>query len=418
MNERTYMCIDLKSFFASVECAERGLDPFKTNLIVADPSRGNGSVCLAITPAMKKLGIRNRCRVFEIPEHIKYITALPHMKRYMEVSSEIYGIYLKFVSRDDIHVYSIDECFIDITPYIYIYKMTAKELAVKIMNEILDKTGISSSVGIGTNLFLAKVALDVTAKHVPDSIGILDENEFRRTIWYHEPITDIWNIGHGIAKRLEKYGAHNLHDVSCLDSRLLYREFGVNAEFLIDHANGIEPCTIEEIHNYHTENQSISNSQILFRDYEYDEAWLIVKEMVDFLTLELNEKHLVTDSISLFVEYSRNITKACGGMQKIGEYTNSYKKLVQYFRSCYLSKIKSGYPIRKITVGFNNVKDESFATITLFTDFKAEEKERRLQSAISQIKHKYGKNSLIKGMNLQKESTAQLRNKLIGGHNG
>ena len=258
MNQRTYMCIDLKSFFASVECAQRGLDPFKTNLVVADKSRGSGSVCLAITPAMKMLGVKNRCRIFEIPKGIEYITALPHMKNYMEMSAEIYGIYLKFVSPEDIHVYSIDECFIDITPYLLIYKITARELAVKIMNEVLRRTGISASVGIGTNLFLAKVALDITAKHVPDSIGFLDENEFRKSIWHHQPITDIWNVGRGVAKRLAKYGAHCLYDVTCLDTKLLYREFGVNAEFLIDHANGIEPCTIEEIHNYHTENQSIS----------------------------------------------------------------------------------------------------------------------------------------------------------------
>lgn len=418
MNERTYICIDLKSFYASAECAERGLDPFKTNLVVADASRGNGSICLAVTPAMKKLGVKNRCRLFEIPPNIKYITALPHMKRYMEISAEIYGIYLKFVSREDIHIYSIDECFIDVTSYLLMYKMTPRQLAVYMMEEVRKNTGISAAAGIGTNLFLAKVALDITAKHSPDSIGYLDNEEFRRTIWHHQPITDIWNIGRGTAKRLEKYGVHDLYDVSCLDSRILYREFGVNAQYLIDHANGIEPCTISDIHNYHSENQSISNSQILFRDYDYDEAWLIVKEMVDNLTMELTEKNLVTDSISLYVSYSKNAVKSDGGTMKTGEYTNSYKKLVKYFEKFYHSRVRKDYPIRKISIGFNNLADESFSTVTLFTDFKAEEKERRLQNTIAEIKNRYGKNSLIKGISLDKASTAQMRNKLIGGHNG
>lgn len=418
MNERTYICIDLKSFYASAECAERGLDPFKTNLVVADASRGKGSVCLAITPAMKKLGVKNRCRLFEIPPNIKYITALPHMKRYMEISAEIYGIYLKFVSREDIHIYSVDECFIDVTSYLLMYKMTARQLAVFMMEEVRKNTGISAAAGIGTNLFLAKVALDITAKHSPDSIGYLDDEEFRKTIWHHQPITDIWNIGRGTAKRLEKYGVHDLYDISCLDSRILYREFGVNAQYLIDHANGIEPCTISDIKNYHSENQSISNSQILFRDYDYDEAWLIVKEMVNNLTMELTEKNLVTDSISLYVSYSKNVIKSDGGTMKTGEYTNSYKKLVKYFEKFYHSRVKKNYPIRKISVGFNNLADESFSTVTLFTDFKAEEKERRLQNTIADIKNRYGKNSLIKGISLDKASTAQMRNKLIGGHNG
>lgn len=418
MNERTYICIDLKSFYASAECAERGLDPFKTNLVVADASRGNGSICLAVTPAMKKLGVKNRCRLFEIPPNIKYITALPHMKRYMEISAEIYGIYLKFVSREDIHIYSIDECFIDVTSYLLMYKMTPRQLAVYMMEEVRKNTGISAAAGIGTNLFLAKVALDITAKHSPDSIGYLDNEEFRRTIWHHQPITDIWNIGRGTAKRLEKYGVHDLYDVSCLDSRILYREFGVNAQYLIDHANGIEPCTISDIHNYHSENQSISNSQILFRDYDYDKAWLIVKEMVDNLTMELTEKNLVTDSISLYVSYSKNAVKSDGGTMKTGEYTNSYKKLIKYFEKFYHSRVRKDYPIRKISIGFNNLADESFSTVTLFTDFKAEEKERRLQNTIAEIKNRYGKNALIKGISLDKASTAQMRNKLIGGHNG
>ena len=234
MENKVYCCIDLKSFFASVEAVDRGLDPFTTNLVVADSSRGKGSICLAITPAMKALGIKNRCRIFEIPEHVEYISAMPRMKRYMEVSSQIYGIYLKFISPDDIHVYSIDECFIDITSYISLYGKTPKEIANMLMNEVMEETGICATAGIGTNMFLAKVALDITAKKAPDHIGYLDEELFKNEIWNHKPITDIWNIGKGIASRLAKYGVYDLKGVTGMSEQTLYREFGVNAEYLIE----------------------------------------------------------------------------------------------------------------------------------------------------------------------------------------
>ena len=231
--EKVYLCIDLKCFCASVECVARGLDPFETDLVVADPSRGNGAICLAISPSLKAKGVKNRCRIFEIPKNIDYITALPRMKLYIKYSADIYGIYLKYVSAEDIVVYSIDECFLDVTSYLKMYKLTAKELAKKIIDDVYDTLNICATVGIGTNLFLAKVALDITAKHTSDHMGYLDEEEFKKQIWHHKPITDIWNIGRGIAKRLEKYNCYDLYDVAHMDEKVLYKEFGVNAEFLI-----------------------------------------------------------------------------------------------------------------------------------------------------------------------------------------
>lgn len=417
MAEKTYLCIDLKSFYASVECVERGLDPFKTNLVVSDPSRGNGAICLAITPAMKALGIKNRCRIFEIPKSVEYIVAKPRMHRYMEVSAQIYSIYLRYISPNDMHVYSIDECFIDATEYLKLYNKTPKGMAVMLMDEVFLKTGICATAGVGTNLFLAKVALDITAKHVPDHIGFLDEAEFKRTIWTHKPITDIWNVGRGTAKRLEKYGIFDLKGVAEFPEELLYKEFGVNAEYLIDHSHGIEPCTIEEIHNYKAKSSSISNSQILFENYSYSDAFTVLKEMVDLQVLELVEKHLVTDSISLSVGYSKDIIKATGGTRKIGEYTNSYKKIMEYFGELYRETTRD-MPIRKLSIGLNDLQDESMATITFFTDFEAEENEKKIQETILSIKHKFGKNAILKGTSYTEKGTARSRNKLIGGHNG
>ena len=248
--DKTYLCIDLKTFYASVECIDRGLDPFLTKLVVADPTRGDTTICLAISPAMKALGVRNRCRIFEIPRGIEYIKAMPRMRRYMEVSARIYGIYLRYVSPDDIHPYSIDECFIDATPYLKLYDIDARSFAEKLMSEVRRDTGVCATAGIGPNLFLAKVALDITAKHVADNIGVLDEESFRAQIWPHRPITDIWGIGPGIAARLAKYHVYDLMGVAALDEQILYREFGVNAEYLIDHAFGREPTTIAEIQAY------------------------------------------------------------------------------------------------------------------------------------------------------------------------
>ena len=415
---KTYLCIDLKTFYASVECVERGLDPFKTNLVVCDPSRGKGGICLAVSPKMKELGVKNRCRIFEIPKDIDYIVAIPRMKHYIEHSANIYQIYLKYISKDDIHVYSIDECFMDVTKYLKLYDMSAKELANMIISDVYKSTGISAACGIGSNLFLAKIALDITAKHSKDLIGVLDEEEFKRTIWKHRPITDIWNIGRGIANRLEKYNVYDLEGVTRLDEKILYKEFGVNAEFLIDHAWGRETCTIKDIHNYRSKSNSITNGQILFEDYKYEDAFLVLKEMVEVSTLDLVDKHLVTNNISLYVGYSKDVIKATGGSMKIDGFTNSHKKLKEYFINLFEKTTNKNHLIRRINIGFNNVIDEEFKTIDLFTNVEEDEKERKIQEAILDIKHKYGKNAILKGMNLQEKATTKTRNKLIGGHNG
>lgn len=416
MENHFYICIDLKSFFASVECAEMGLDPFKTNLVVADKTRGTGSICLAVTPALKKLGVKNRCRLFEIPEGIEYIIAKPKMKKYMETSAKIYSIYLKFVAPEDIHVYSIDECFIDISPYLSAYEKTPKEFAIMLMNKVLEETGISASAGIGTNLFLAKVALDITAKHSKDSVGYLDEKLFKEQISRHRPITDIWNIGKGIAKRLKIYGVQDLEGVTRLSEQTLYREFGVNAEFLIDHAKGIEPCTIRDIQAYKAKSNSLSNSQILFEDYNFKDAKLVMKEMVDNLSLELVEKNLVTDSISLSIGYSNKTYS--GGSKKLNKAISSSKFLRKEFEKMFDDYISPEFLVRKISIGFNNVVREDYLQWDLFSNTQESEKEKLVQKAVVKIKKKFGKNALLKGMNLEKKATQQIRNKLVGGHNG
>ncbi|MGN0546945.1 MAG: DNA repair protein [Acutalibacteraceae bacterium] len=418
MSDKMYCCIDLKSFYASVECVERGLDPMKTNLIVADPTRGSGSICLAITPAMKALGIKNRCRVFQIPKNVEYITAMPQMRKYMEISADIYSVYLRYVSPDDIHVYSIDECFIDMTDYLKLYKKTPLEFTVMLMDAVYKETGICASAGIGTNLFLCKVALDITAKHSPNFIGFLDEKKFKETVWTHRPITDVWNVGRGIAARLERMGIFDLKGVAEFPESMLYKEFGVNAEFLIDHANGREPCTIKDIHEYKSKSASLSNSQILFEDYGYNDAWTIIKEMVDLQVLELVDRHLVTDSISLHIGYSKDVIKSSGGTRKLDGFTNSYKKIISHFEALYNETVNKAFPIRKISIGLNDLQDDYMASITLFTDVEAEERERKLQETVIDIKKRYGKNSILKGISYTEKATARSRNKMVGGHNG
>ena len=273
--DRIYLCIDLKSFYASCECADRGLDSLKTRLVVADPSRGKGALCLAVSPALKELGVKNRCRLFEIPKNIDYICALPRMKRYMVVSAKIYSIYRKYVAEEDIYVYSIDECFIDITSYLKLYNMDVKKLAKMMIDDVFKSTGICATAGIGTNLFLAKLALDITAKHVDDHIGYLNEEIFKKELWHHKPITDVWNISHGTANRLLKYGVTDLYGITTIDEDLLYKEFGINAEILIDHAYGIEPVTIKDIKGYKSQSNSLSSQQILFENYTYMQTRLV-----------------------------------------------------------------------------------------------------------------------------------------------
>ena len=285
MTARTYICIDLKSFYASVECVERGLDPMKAKLVVADPERGGGTICLAVSPTLKAMGVKNRCRVFEIPQNIEYIKAPPRMQLYIDYSARIYGIYLSFFAPEDIHVYSIDEAFIDVTNYLAMYKQTPKELSKTVMAEILRQTGVRATCGIGTNLYLAKIALDIVAKHAPDFIGELTEESYCETLWDHRPITDFWRIGAGIAARLEKHGVHTMRGITKANEDMLYREFGIDAELLIDHAWGRETATMADIKKYKSKSNSFSSGQVLMRDYSYDEARVIVKEMMDLLCL-------------------------------------------------------------------------------------------------------------------------------------
>lgn len=417
MMERIYLCIDLKTFYASVECVERGLDPFQTNLVVADPSRGKGAICLAISPKMKQLGIRNRCRIFEIPEGIEFITALPRMKLYMQYAADIYGIYLKYISKDDIHVYSIDEAFLDVTEYLKLYDMSAKDLAKRIMDDIYKTTGITATVGMGTNLYLAKIALDITAKHTPDHMGYLDEDTYKKTLWHHQPLTDFWQVGRGIAKRLKKYGIIDMYDIAHTPQKVLYNEFGVNAEYLIDHAHGIEPTTIADIKKYTPKTNSISNNQILFENYEYEDAYLVVKEMVELNVLDLVEKHVVCDRIGLYVGYAEDDIDATGGMRKLSVVTNSYQLLLKEFLKLFEETTHKEEWIRQIGITFGNVVDESHEAYDIFTDYEDIKEERKLQNTLVEIKQKYGKNAVLKGMNLCDAATTMKRNKLVGGHN-
>lgn len=439
MSEKTYLCIDLKSFYASVECADRGLDPFVDNLVVADPERSRTTICLAITPAMKALGVKNRCRVFEIPDGIDYTMARPRMRRYMEVSAGIYAIYLRFVSPEDVHVYSIDECFIDATPYLPLYGMDARAFARTLMTAVFQETGICATAGVGTNLFLAKVALDITAKHAPDNIGFLDEGTFKQQIWFHRPITDIWGIGPGIARRLARHGAQDLASVAALNPEVLYREFGVNAEYLIDHAWGQEPCTIAEIQAYEPEGRSLVNGQVLPSDYTFEEARMVLREMVDASVLELVEHGLVTERISLSVGYAREkgswntaetfegghgirllgaqaAGERTGGSRKLERRTNSACFLIERFESLFDETAHRDVPIRRINVGFSDLLAEQFATATLFDNAQAEAKERQLQDALIAVRGKFGKNAMLKGTSLQKKATARERNEQVGGH--
>lgn len=415
--DKVYLCIDFKTFFASVECVERGIDPFQQHLVVADPSRGQGAICLAVTPSLKKLGVKNRCRIFEIPTDISYITALPRMRLYMEYAARIYAIYLKYIAKEDIHVYSIDEAFIDITAYLELYHQTPKALAQMILKDIYHSTGITATVGIGSNLYLAKIALDITAKHAPDFTGILDEKMYRETLWHHRPLTDFWQIGKGISRRLANYQLYDMYDIAHCQPELLFKEFGINAQYLIDHAWGIEPLTIADIKNYRPKQKSISSGQILFEDYQTHEALLIVKEMVEVNVLRLVDQHLVSDHIGLYIGYSKNCTAPTSVSTKIPLATNSCQILTREFVSLFEKHVKKNIPIRKLTIHFDHLQQEIYETYDLFTDVEALEKERRLQKALLSIKNKYGKNAVFKAMDLTPKATTLKRNLLIGGHN-
>lgn len=419
--KKVYMCIDLKTFFASVECSERKLDPFKTNLVVADPSRGKGALCLAITPKMKNMGIRNRCRIFEIPKEVGYITALPRMNLYMDYSARIYEIYLRYVSENDIHVYSIDECFIDITPYLNLYNKKPKEFAQMLMDAVFEETHITATAGIGTNLYLAKIALDIISKHVDGNIGMLTERMYQKYLWHHQSLTDFWHFGVGTVNHLARMGIFDMYGITRCPEEIMYKEFGINAEYIIDHAYGKEPTTITQIKAYAPQTNSISNSQVLFEDYEYYAALLVVKEMVDLLVNRLVSNHLVTDNISLYVGYSRS-DKNCpvtgsGGQRKLTVRTSSLKIIMKEFVELYHSKVLKNSKIRQISISLGNVLDEYYESYDLFSNIEQLEEEKNLQRAIIQIKEKYGKNAILKGMNKLEKATTEKRNTLVGGHN-
>ena len=419
---RMYMCIDLKSFYASVECADLGVDPFTTPLVVADNSRGKGAITLAISPALKKLGVKNRARLFQIPSHIEYITVKPHMKRYMEASAQIYGTLLNYVSPDDIHVYSIDEYFIDITPYMKLYKKTPRQLAQLLLDAVLDATHIYATVGIGTNLFLAKIALDILAKYAPDFIGYLDESLFKEQIWHHQPITDIWQIGSGIANRLRKFGAFDLHGITQVPEHKLYKEFGVNAELLIDHAWGRETCTITDIHAYRPSKHSLSRSQILLRNYTADEARLPMREMVESLVLELLQIKAVTKCIHVRIGYAAEDLRSTGGSRTLAQYTDSFQELCPAVLALLDKYKRPDEPIRRIAVGFEDLVNKAAVPteMDLFSNalIEAAEQEEHIQKTMLNIKGRFGKNAILRASSLLEEGTLQFRDALIGGHNG
>lgn len=393
------------------------MDPMTTNLVVADPERTDKTICLAISPAMKALGIKNRCRVFEIPKNVKYIMAEPRMKLYIDYSAEIYSIYLKYIAKEDIHVYSIDEAFMDVTDYLSMYGLDVRELGIRIMKDVYDTVAVTSACGIGTNLYLAKVALDITAKHAKDNIGILDEEIYREALWNHRPLTDFWRVGKGIAGRLEKYGIFTMGQIAEANEDFLYNILGIDAELLIDHAWGRETTTIADIKSYKPRVNCLANGQVLPRNYAHEEGKLIVKEMADLLCLELVDKGLGTTSITLQIGYSYECQiNAARGTVSFTNPTSAAKVIIPEVEALY-EKIKNkNIPIRRVNISFNHVMEEKYRQYDFFSDPEVLERERSMQEAVLSIKKKYGKNAILKGMNLEKGATTIERNRQIGGH--
>ena len=493
--QNIYVAIDLKSFYASVECKERGLNPLTTNLVVADSSRTEKTICLAVSPSLKQYGIPGRARLFEViqkvkeintnrrykaPKHVfegksynddelkkhieyelDYIIAPPQMNKYMKYSTNIYNTYLKYFSPDDIYVYSIDEVFIDITKYLKTYKMKASNLATRVVQDVYEKTGITATCGIGTNLYLAKVAMDIVAKHVkPNKYGVriacLDENMYKYKLWNHKPITNFWRVGKGIAKKLEKNNMYTMGDVakcSIYNEDKLFKLFGINAELLIDHAWGYEPCTMQSIKSYKPATNSLSSGQVLHCPYNYEKTKLIIKEMTELLALDLVDKHLVTNQLVLEIgydidnlknkqinykgeitidKYGRNVPKHAHGTENLDHNTSSNKIISEAILKLYDRIIDKKLLTRRITITANNVinerqaeKNNTYEQIDLFTNYKEKEqkyekemKERELQKSILEIKKKYGKNAILKGMNFEDGGTTIERNEQVGGHKG
>lgn len=414
---KIYLCIDLKSFYASVECVERGLDPLTARLVVADPERSEKTICLAVSPALKQMGVPNRCRVFQIPKEIPYKMAPPRMQLYIDYAAEIYGVYLKYIAKEDIQVYSIDEAFLDVTDYLHLYQMTAVELGRKIMKDILDTTKIPAACGVGTNLYLAKVALDILAKHETDRIAYLDEARYREKLWKHKPLTDFWRVGRGTVERLSNMGICTMEEIAHAKESLLYKTFGIDAELLIDHAWGREPVTIADIKAYRPKNTSFSSGQVLPRDYEYEEGVLVVKEMADLLCLDLVDQGLVTSHISLVIGYSnQKCFEPAKGSTTLRSATSSNRRLLSYVEQLYRRIVRPGAYIRRITLTYTGVMAEDYQQFDLFSDPEETEKDVKAQRAAISIKQRYGKNAILKGMNLEESATTIERNGQIGGH--
>ena len=418
MSERQYLCIDQKSFYATVECVARGLDPMTTNLVVADPERSENTICLAVSPSMKALGVKNRCRIKDIPSNIKHIVAQPRMQLYIDCAAEIYAVFLKYIAPEDIHVYSIDESFLDVTPYLAMYNMTAKEIAVMIIKDVKDTVGTICTCGIGTNLYLAKIALDIKAKHAADFIGILNEESYRAELWDHRPITDFWQIAEGKATRLKNHGISSMREIAMMDENYLYDWFGIDAELLIDHAWGRESTTIADIKAYRSKSRSLSSGQTLLRDYRYKEGQIIAKEMMDQLCLDMAAKKLATESVSLYVGYSYTEgVPGVGGTAKLGIETNTASILVPAIETLYRRIVDPRFVIRRVCISCNNVvEDRGVLQLSMFEDTTKQLRDKALQETMLAIRAKYGKNSILKGMNYDPAATGRERNVQIGGH--
>lgn len=414
--QRCYFVIDMKSFFASVECAERGLDAMTTKLVVADAERSDKTICLAVSPAMKELGVKNRCRLFEIPNNIDYIIATPRMKKYIAYTAKIYGIYLQYMSKEDIYQYSIDEAFLDVTDYLKMYNIRAKDFAKKLLTEINDKLGIPATCGIGTNMYLAKIALDITAKKAPDRIGWLTEDKFKQELWHHKPITDFWGISNGIATRLEKYGIQDMYGIATCNEDLLYDEFGVNAELIIDHSKGIETCLMEDIKKYKSKSKSLSNSQILPKAYKPEDARIVLDEMVQEGCYRLVRKKLTTELIHLYIVYQDEMRTATKGTKRLTKATDLPSVIIPAALELYDSIVDKNKMVRKLGYDFADIKSDNEEQIDFFTDTVKAGREKKLVNTVLNIKDKYGKNAILRGLDLDKRATQKERNEQIGGH--
>ena len=420
MADKAYIIIDMKSFYASCECVARGLPAMTTDLVVADPERGRGTICLAVSPSLKAKGVRNRCRVHEIPACFKYIVAPPRMQMYIDYAAEIYGIFLDYFCKDDIFVYSIDESFIDVTPYLVLYKKPPREIATFMLKEIDKRLGLPASCGIGTNLYLAKIALDITAKHAPDRIGELTEETFKNTLWHHRPLSDFWRIGPGTQRTLHNMGIFDMAGVAACPFPKLRKKFGIDACILYDHAYGREATTIAEIKAYKPKTKSVSNGQVLLRDYSYMEALTILREMSDELALELIARELVTDSFTMYVGYSMRpgmTIPSSGGTARLPEPTSSGMAIAKALVALYHKIVNPKVAIRRIMLSANHVLPSAERQMSLFGS-GIDEREHRSQETILKIKKRFGKNSILKGMNLLPEANTIQRNQQIGGHKG